>query len=179
MGIEKYRSYLCLLARMNLNPRWAAKVDPSDIVQQTLLQAHRARDQFRGQTDAEYAAWLRQILARNIAHAARDLRRDKRDLARERSLEASLADSSLCLAGLVAGNDSAPDQKAERSEFFVQLGNAVENLPSAQREAIILKYWHKLTLAQIGQRLDRSVEAVAGLLHRGLRRLRTTLPEDP
>src|SRR5262245_31447323 len=81
--LERYRAYLRLLARLHLDRRLQGKLDPSDVVQQTFLQAYRALDQFRGRTEAELAAWLRQILAHNLAHAARDLGRDKRDVARE------------------------------------------------------------------------------------------------
>ena len=75
---DRFRSYLRVLAKMQLDERLRSKLDPSDVVQQTLLQAHRALDDFRGGTDAEMAAWLRQILARNLAHSVRDFGRDKR-----------------------------------------------------------------------------------------------------
>src|SRR4051812_20595086 len=86
-GLERWRAYLQLLARLHLDPRLAGKLDPSDVVQQTLLQAHQARAQFRGTTDGERAAWLRQILANNLAGAARAFARPGRDAARERSLD--------------------------------------------------------------------------------------------
>src|SRR5437764_14385854 len=87
LPLGRFRSYLRLLARLHLDPRLRGKVDPSDLVQQTLLQAHRARDTFRGHSEAELAGWLRQILARNLAHAVRDPTRARRDVARQRSPE--------------------------------------------------------------------------------------------
>src|SRR2546421_11428663 len=92
--LEGYREYLRLLARLQLDPRLRGKVDPSDLVQQTLLKAYLARDQFRGQTPEQRAAWLRQSLANTLAHTVRDYGRARRDAALERSLEAALADSS-------------------------------------------------------------------------------------
>jgi len=106
--LNRFRSYLQFLARVQLDPRLRAKLDDSDVVQQTLLQAHRAMDQFRGSTTEEMAGWLRQILTRNLAHAVRDFGRDKRDIKRERSLEASLFESSARLEGWLAGDQSSP-----------------------------------------------------------------------
>jgi RNA polymerase sigma-70 factor, ECF subfamily len=90
---EHFRSYLRLLAGLQVGPRLRPKLDPSDLVQQTLLKAHQARDQFRGGSAVAMAAWLRQTLAA------------VRDLGRERSLEAALEESSQRLGQWLA--DSA------------------------------------------------------------------------
>jgi RNA polymerase sigma-70 factor (ECF subfamily) len=176
-GLEHYRSYLQLLARMHLDPRLKGKLDASDIVQQTLLQAHQARDQFRGRGEDERAAWLRQILARNLAHAVRDFGRDKRDVAREHSLEAALGASSARLEAWLAAEQSSPSQQAQRNEQAVRLAQALDELPEAQREAVVLHYFQGCTVADVGRQLGRSAEAVAGLLHRGLKQLRAHLRE--
>lgn len=179
VSLDRYRSYLRVLARMQLNPRLAAKLDASDVVQQTLLQAYRARDQFRGgDSPAAMAAWLRQILARNLAHAARDFGRDKRNIHRERSLEASLGHSSLCLERWLAADDTAPSVQAERSEQLLRLTEVLEELPESQRDAIVLHYFQQQSLAETAEELGRTPAAVAGLLHRGLKRLREKLGSD-
>jgi RNA polymerase sigma-70 factor (ECF subfamily) len=174
-SLDRYRSYLHLLASMQLDRRLRGKLDASDVVQQTLLQAHRARTQFRGDSPGQLAAWLRQILAHNLAHAARDYTRAKRDVTRERSFEASLGASAARLNQWVAAQQSSPSQKVERGEQLIQLAEALGTLPDAQREAIVLHYWQDWSLAEIGNHLDRSPSAVAGLLHRGLKKLRMTL----
>ncbi len=176
--LDRFRSYLRLLARMELDRRLQAKLDPSDVVQQTLLQAHRARQAFRGQTDAELAAWLRQILARNLAHAVRDFGREKRNVARERSLQAELEASSARLEAWLAADQSSPSQRAVRNELVLRMAEAIDALPEAQREAIELHYWQNWSLAEIGRHLGRSKPAVAGLLHRGLKTLKQQMQES-
>lgn len=176
--LERFRGYLQFLARTQLDQRLANKLDASDVVQQTLLQAHRAQDQFRGQTEAEQAAWLRQILARVLVHARRDFSNQKRNLARERSLQASLDNSSRCLQQLLQSDESSPSHRAQRNEAIATLADMLESLPDAQREAIVLQYWKGCSLAEIGERLGRSQSAVAGLLHRGLKTLRHRMAEE-
>jgi len=175
--LERFRSYLLLLARLQLGGRRPARLDASDLVQQTLLEAHRDAARFRGAGDAERAAWLRRALARNLADADKALHRQRRDVARERSLEAALEDSSAQLGGWLAADQSSPSAQAARHEEAVRLAAALAGLPEAQREALVLQHWHGLTLAEVGARLGRTPAAVAGLLKRGLKRLRELLED--
>jgi RNA polymerase sigma-70 factor, ECF subfamily len=171
-AIERYRAYLQLLARLQLDRRLQAKVDASDIVQQTLLQALRGWGEFRGRTEAEVAAWLRQILTHNLANVFRDLGRQRRDIRRERSLEAAVEQSSARLGSWLAADQTSPSQRAIRGEQAVQLANALADLPEAQREALTLHHLQGWTLDQVAEHLGRSPAAVAGLIKRGLRALR-------
>jgi RNA polymerase sigma-70 factor, ECF subfamily len=82
--LEQYRDYLRLLARLQLDPRLQGKLDPSDIVQETLLKAYRALDRFRWSSADELAGWLRQILSRTLTDAIRHYATVARDAA-ERS----------------------------------------------------------------------------------------------
>ncbi len=175
LPMESYREYLRLLARLQLDPRLRSKLDPSDVVQATLLQAHRGRDQFRGKTEAEQVVWLRKILAGELARASRDLGRDKRDVDRERSLERALEQSSRRLEQWLAADQSPPVEQAERNEELARLADALAALPDDQREAMELHYLHGWPLAEIAARLERSPKAVSGLLHRGLITLRARL----
>ncbi len=175
--LDRFRAYLHLLARLSLASRLRGKVDPSDIVQQTLLQAHEHLGQFRGRSDAELAAWLRQILANHLAKLIRDFGRAKRDVAAERSLEAELGASSVRLGDWLAAGESSPSARAVRDEDAVRLAAALAELPEPQREALALQHWQGLSLAEIGERLDRTPAAVAGLIKRGVRRLRELLDE--
>jgi RNA polymerase sigma-70 factor (ECF subfamily) len=162
-ALERYRPYLLLLARMRLDPRLRAKFDASDLVQQTLLEAHQARGQLRGTTEAEEAAWLRQILARNLANAVRDLLRDKRDVRREQSLGATIEESSRRLEGWLAAEQSSPSERAARHEQGVRLAAALAELPEAQREALTLHHLEGRPLEEVARLVGRNREAVAGL----------------
>ncbi|HEV3261802.1 MAG TPA: sigma-70 family RNA polymerase sigma factor [Gemmataceae bacterium] len=177
VDLDRFRSYLLLLARARLDARLRGKLDPSDAVQQTLLEAHRDLAGFRGRTAAEQAAWLRQILARNLTNAARDLGRAKRDVGRERSLQAALDESASRLEVWLAAKQSSPSQQAERHERAVRLAEALDKLPQAQREALVLRHWQGLSLAEIAVQMHCTTAAVTGLLYRGLKNLRQQLQE--
>jgi RNA polymerase sigma-70 factor (ECF subfamily) len=180
LPLERFRDYLRLLARLQLDARLQGKLDPSDLVQQTLLKAHQARAQFRGRTAAEQAGWLRQILARTLANAVRDLARAKRDVTLERSLETSLENSSARLEAWLVAGDASPSQQAERNEQLLRLAQRMAALPDAQREVLLLRHCQGWSLADISRHLGRTRAAVASLLRRGLQQLRGQLQgEEP
>jgi RNA polymerase sigma-70 factor (ECF subfamily) len=173
---ERYRDYLLLLARLQFDPRLRGKLDPSDIVQQTMLQAHQKRDQFRGRTEAERAAWLRAILANALADAAQKYGQGV--LGRERSLEASLEESSRRLERWLEDSEPSPGQGLDRHEQLLRLADAVGRLPDDQRRAVELRHLQGASVAEIGQLMGRSTAAVGGLLQRGLRALRGMLDDS-
>ncbi len=173
--LERYRNYLHILARLQLGPRSRGKLDASDLVQETLLHAYRKRDQYRGENDAARAKWLRTILARNVADALRSQGCQKRDAARELSLQAELDSSSDRLGAWLVAEQSTPSEQAARNELAVDVADALALIPQFQREALLLHYWQGYSLAEIAVRLDRSPDAVGGLLKRGLQHLRERL----
>ena len=177
MDLDPFRSYLLLLARIRLGRKLQGKLDASDIVQQTMIEAHQALESFRGDNPASPAAWLRQILARNIANAVRDLTREKRDVTRDRSLWADLEESASRLEGWLAADQSSPSQQAVRHERALLLAQAIDHLPEQQREAIVLRHFQGRSLTRIAEELKTTTAAVTGLLHRGLKSLRKALKE--
>ena len=176
--LDEFRSYLGMLARAQFDGQLHGKLDPSDIVQQTMTEAFEHREQFRGQSRAELAGWLRQVLARNLVDAQRRFGAAKRDVARERSLDAAVDQSSMRLGAWLSAGQSSPSQKAMQHEQAVELARALEQLPDSQREAVVLRHWHGRSLLDIAEALDRTPAAVAGLLKRGLRTLREILDES-
>ncbi|HYO24245.1 MAG TPA: sigma-70 family RNA polymerase sigma factor, partial [Lacipirellulaceae bacterium] len=173
--LQRYRGYLRLLAESKLDRRLRAKIDPSDIVQETMLQAFRAWNDLRGSSEGERLAWLRQILIRNVLHAVRDFGRAKRNVAREQPLVRLADHSSAQLEAMVAADATSPSQVAVRAEELLRVADAMQELPEEQRSAVLAYYWRGASVAQIGAELDRSDSAVAGLIYRGVKRLNQRL----
>lgn len=176
-SLEHFRSYLYVLARAHVGPKLQQEIDASDLVQQTLLDAHAKRRQFRGATRAQRAAWLRQILANNLTDALRHRHREKRDVSRHQRLEEAI-DESFCRAeSWLAASQTSPSQCVVRNEQLLLLAAALTELPEPQREAVILRHLHGMTLADIAEQLGRPETAVAGLVYRALNKLRVLLDD--
>lgn len=173
--LEAYRDYLRLLTRIQLGPRLQAKMDTSDVVQQTLLQAHAARGLFRGKTEPDKLAWLRVILANVLSAEARKYGTQARDVRRERSLESQLELSSSRLELLLAADQTSPSQRAVRCEELLRLASALTRLPENQRRVVELHHLKGLAVADVADEIGSTRPAVVGLLFRGLKALREFL----
>lgn len=171
--LARYQPWLNLLARLQIDTHFQRKFDASDVVQQTMLAAFRDFPQFRGTTEAELTAWLRQILAHALAHEVRRFRGTaKRDVDRERAIERQLNESSQRLQNVLAADDSSPSQRAVRHEEEVLLAEVLERLPDDCRQVIVLRNVEGLSHEKIARRMDRNVGAVRMLWVRALARLR-------
>jgi RNA polymerase sigma-70 factor, ECF subfamily len=175
--LERFRDYLRLLARLQLDAKLQGKVDLSGVVQQTLLEAHQALAQFSDRDAALQAAWLRQILANNLRDEVRKLGTAARDVGRERSLEAALDTASSRMGAWLAANQSSPSQQAIRQEELLGLAGALARLPADQRQAVELHHLKGCSLADLAAQMGRSKGAVAQLLFRALKKLRELLSE--
>jgi RNA polymerase sigma-70 factor, ECF subfamily len=169
-----YRDYLVILARGQMDPRLRAKLDASDIVQETLLKAHRAFGQFRGQTEQQLAAWLRAILSNTLANAIRSFWRHE-GKAEFFSLDGALEQSSARLEAWLADGQLLPEEVASRNEQMLMLAGALAQLPDDQRCVLEAKHLHGLTVAEICEQTGRTKPAVVGLLYRAMKTLRALL----
>jgi RNA polymerase sigma-70 factor (ECF subfamily) len=171
--LESYRNYLRLVARTGVDAALRGKADPSDLVQETLLKAHQHFGEFRGGTEAELVAWLRQILARNLSDLARRYRADgARDVGRETSLDAVLGRASRGLGALADGGGHTPSQQAQSREMSVVLSDALAELPPDCREVLVLRTLEGRGWDEVGAALGRSPDAARMLWARALKRLR-------
>jgi RNA polymerase sigma-70 factor (ECF subfamily) len=171
--LERYRAYLGLLARAQIPAPLRGQLDSSDIVQQTLLQAHGKREQFRGRSEGEYRAWLRAILSRLLADAARRCNPGRPGQAR--SLERALEESAQRLERWLVADESSPSNALMRQERLLELAEALGRLPDDQRTALELRYLQGLSVGEVCRRMGRGTPSVANLLYRGLKALRGRL----
>jgi RNA polymerase sigma-70 factor (ECF subfamily) len=167
-----YRNYLKLLARLGIDRQLQRKLDASDIVQDLFMHAHRAFANFRGQTEEELLAWLRQILATCLAKNARHYRgTQRRNVQLECELERELLDASRSLDAKLI-QQSTPSHSALRREQGVRLADALAKLPDDYREAVVLRFLEGLSFSEVATRMGRSVDSVRKLWTRGLAQLR-------
>jgi RNA polymerase sigma-70 factor (ECF subfamily) len=178
--LERYRGYLTLLARLQISRRLQGKVDASDLVQSTFLEAYRHFGGFRGTSDGEFAGWLRQILAGVVANVVRHYAGTRRrDVALERELEAELERSSQRLDGGLVAPGTTPSERAARCEEAVRLAALLEDLPEDYREVLILHHVEGSSLPEVARTLGRTVDSVKKLWLRALGRLRAALGNRP
>src|SRR5688572_32696484 len=131
----RYEAWLRLLARSEIDSRLAGKFDPSDAVQQTLLEAWKGWEQFRGSDEPQRLAWLRQILAHQLAHLARHYGgTQKRDVAREVSIDQTLCRSAQRLDALLPAGDPSPSGIAAASEQRLRLDRKSTRLNSSHSQ---------------------------------------------
>lgn len=171
--LASYAGYLTLLARVQVGRRLQGKVDPADVVQETFLDAHRQIAGFRGTTEAELTAWLRRILAGQIALVMRRYLGTKgRDVNLERDLALQVDQSSQVMDGGLVAPTSSPSQRASRREQAVLLADALAKLTADYREVIVLRHLEGLPFAEVAGRMGRSEDSVQKLWVRALASLR-------
>jgi RNA polymerase sigma-70 factor (ECF subfamily) len=177
-GLEGCRDYLLLIATQELDPALRVKGGASDLVQQTFLEAQRDFPGFRGATQAEWLAWLRQLLLHNVANFARSYRQTaRRQLGREVPLAAG--DSSLGPGANLDGGTPTPSAVAAGAEQTQKLQAALARLPEDYRRVIALRYEEERTFEEIGRLLQRSENAARKLWLRAVERLQREMGETP
>jgi len=178
--LELYRNYLALLAATQIDGRLAVRCSPSDVVQETFLEAHRDFEQFEGQSEGEFLAWLRQILLHNLLRAVEQhIRAKRRCVRREISLQAlgeSLQRSTARLESVLVAPQDSPSGLAHRQESAVLLADQLAQLPPDYREVLVLRHLKALSFNEVAQRMDRSPGAVRMLWLRAIARLRELMP---
>ena len=174
--LESYRNYLRVLAASQISHRLGRRVSASDIVQDTMLAAHRDFGDFRGQSADQFTAWLRAILSRNLFRAIeRHIKADKRDVRRELSLDqvAGSVDSSAAgQANLLASDQSTASRIASRDEESRLLVDLLDRLPEHYQQVIMLRNFQSLKFDDVAVEMGRSSTATRLLWLRAIKKLR-------
>lgn len=169
--LDSYRNYLRLLARTQMGQGLHACLEPSDLVQETLLEADRDFAGFAGGTEKELLVWLRRILVRNLMDAARKHQAQARDWRQQESLEAMMEESSNALGRALAAQGPTPSSMASRREQCVLLADALERLSPDYRAVLEMRNLQQLPFEEIAERMGRQSGAVRMLWVRALEKL--------
>ncbi len=171
--LELCRNYLLLIANQELDEELQAKIGPSDLVQDTLMEAYRDLGHFHGQNSDDVRAWLRRILLNNIANARVHYRyTQKRAIGRERPLGTILEGGT---GGQLASSEPTPSALFAGAERRRDLEGALSQLPAPYQEVIRLRHQEGCSFDEIGLRLGRSAEAARKLWARGVEQLKQRL----
>jgi RNA polymerase sigma-70 factor (ECF subfamily) len=173
------RNYVSVVARTQVEGWMKAKVDASDLVQQTLLEAHRSFVDFRGTTEAEWLAWLKQILSHNTTDFVRRYRgTDKRRVQREVPIYSNNGDGSAAFFRDPSDPGESPSQLVARHEREVEVAEAISQLSPDHQDVILLRNLQRLPFNEVAERMGRSRPAVQMLWMRALRKLQEILEEQ-
>lgn len=174
--LQLYRNYLTILATAQLDARLRRRLSPSDLVQDALLGAYRDFGQFRGGSERELLAWLRQILINCLHHAYEThIKAGRRDLRREVSLDdvgQALDRSALRLGQCLADRGHSPSAPAHARERAVEIADQLAKLRPDYREVIVLRNLQGLSFEEVAERMERKAGAVRMLWLRAIEQFR-------
>lgn len=179
--LERHRGALEVQARLQVGRRLRTKLDFEDLMQELSLEAHRDIGHFRGRSEGEFVSWLRKVFAGILSNQVRHyLGTRRRDLRRERPIANARDDTSRAVIDrqLVAPQ-SSPSQQAARRERAELLAEALDTLPPAYREVILLRNVEGLSFADVAGRMGRTEDSVKNIWLRALGRLRRILGDLP
>lgn len=175
--LQALRGYLLLHAEQELPVALRAKLGPSDIVQETAIDAHRDFLDFRGTTPEELYAWLRSILHNNVRDAVRRFEiSQKRSTKREESIDVVIDRKGV---SVFRSSGSPPEHSAMRREDAARVLQVLDRVPADYQTVLRLRYWDGLTFPQIAERIGRTDEAARKLWYRALARLNAELQATP
>ena len=170
----EYREYLIILAKAQISCDRRGQIDPSDLVQQTLLDAAKDPTILHSRTRPEMMSWLRRILRDNLFDRIRRLKLEAQVVPLEHLFEKT----SHGLSSILPGSESGPDARIMRAEEALLVTDLLGKLPDAQAEAIVLKHCEGMSVKEISRHMNKTPAAVGGLLRHGMRKLRELMPQE-
>ena len=174
---QKVRAYIGFIARSHVESWIQAKVDSSDLVQQTLLEAHQGFSRFDGSSEGELLAWLKRILRNNATDFVRRFGAQKRKANREIAIDTTTSSPSQGGREL-SGDVETPSVILSKREQEIEVANALETLDADYQDVIVLRNLQRLPFAEIGERMGRSPAAVQMLWGRAIKKLQECLKDN-
>ena len=175
--LQWYANYLNILASTQLDRRLRRRLNPSDIVQETMLAAHKDFGDFRGRSQGELLCWLRTILINTLHRSfTRNIKVEKRDIRREISIDEvsnRLDQSGYSLAAVIPDRGQSPSTPMQAQERAVEIANQLSKLKPQYRDVIVLRVLQGLAFEDIAQRMNRTGGAVRMLWLRALEAIKT------
>jgi RNA polymerase sigma-70 factor (ECF subfamily) len=165
---------------VRMHPGLARRVDPSDIVQEALVEAWKQLPEYLEAQPLPFYPWLRQIAWRRLLDLHRvHLQAQKRDVRRERDLHVPLPDrSSTELSDLMSRSLTTASQRLVRSELRQRVRAAIDRLQELHRDVLVLRYLEGLSTAEAAAVLGVAEGTIKSRLVRALEQLRTLLEDE-
>ena len=176
-SLDHFRPVLLTLAEAMISSTLRGDLEASDLVQQTLLEAHCNAEQLAVMSPGAFFSWLRHALNHNVLDAVKHLQAQKNDV-RRRVRASDLEASFIRLEQILIADETSPSEVVQRNEQVCIMLSALQTLPDNQRRAVIMKHLNGRSLKEIAEVLGLSEPATAGVLHRGRQRLAKYLEEQ-
>ena len=178
--LDRCRPRLRRMVAVRMDPRLASRVDPSDVVQETLVEAIRKLPDYITQRRLPFYSWLRELASERLARLCRrHIRAKLRSVTREERLDVRLSDESAVeLASQLAASGSRPSGRIDRQEMQERVRTALERLAANDREILIMRHLEQLEIAEIAAILKISPQAVMMRRLRAFDRLRRLLTAE-
>lgn len=157
-----------------MDPVMRSKIEPEDILQQVYFEAFRAIQQFSYQGKDSFLRWLYAILDRKLIDEHRAMRAERRDVRREVKAAPASGNQTTyvdLMARVMAGGGT-PSKVVRRDEALGVISACVATLPDHYRDVIQMRFLEGLPVAEVAEKLNRSIGSVHMICHRALRQLR-------
>ena len=175
--LEIHRGRLKRMVALRMDRRIRARTDPSDVVQDALVNAHAKLPAYLHERPVLFYPWLRQLAWEQlIQHTRRHLGAAARTVLREEEPEPGLSDASAAmLSRRLADSMSGPESRLQKGEQRARIKAALAQLSPEHREVLVLRFLEELSLAEVAAVLGLREPAVRGRQFRAIQRLQTVL----
>ncbi len=177
--LDAHRQRIRRMVAVRLDRRILGRVDPSDLVQEVLMEAHRRLNGYFRQRPLPFHPWLRQLAWELLVKVhERHLRAQKRRVTREEPLALGLPEESALELARLLTSDTSPSDRLIREELRRRVHTALEQLSARDREVLVLRHLEQLPTREVAEILGISEGAVKTRQVRALARLQALLSAD-